>query len=172
MRAIVKKWPKPNPLDPYDKKTLKKILKVIPGGKLMGIQRNPRSLAPTKEVVSPYSFPEGSDQFVTFTIKKATNREDVERSNLFARVEYVQNDEVEGEMITRREFPVGDLQIRTILLVLVGWDIEDDGKKVLITQQTILDYLLPEERQWLFEQVIEFNPIWAPGGREAQKSGD
>lgn len=128
----------------------------------MGKDRNPRALTATKELTSPY------DAEVHFKIKKADNRADVERANLFAKIDYVQPDE-SGEVITRREIPMGDLQIRTILLCLVEWDIIDNGRPVPINFQTLLDYLLPEERVWLYNEILDFNPIWS--NREATKSG-
>ena len=146
---------RPDPASPYDRATLRAILRVIPGGKKVGKLRDPKSLTETRDIVSP------SDPEVVFTIKRATNREDVERSNLFARVEYVQSAD-DGELVTRREFPMGDLQIMTIKLCLQRWSIEDaNGRVVPINEQTLLDYITPEERVFLYEQILELNPIWS-----------
>jgi len=151
----VRRAPRPDPDRPYDRAALREILRVIPGGKSVGKVRDPRTLTETRDVVSP------SDPEVVFTIKKASNREDVERSNLFARVEYVQSAD-DGELITRREFPMGDLQVMTIKLCLAKWTIEDaQGRAVPINEQTLLDYITPEERVALYEAIIDLNPIWS-----------
>lgn len=151
-----------DPQHPYTRAYLKSILRLLPGGKItVGRDRNPSTLTETKTVVSEV------DPETEFTIKKASNREDVQRTNLFAKVEYVTDDE-DGTIITRRDFPVGDLQLETIQLCLIKWNIEDGGRAVPITRQTMLDYLRPEERVQLYQEVLDFNPIW--NNREQAKS--
>lgn len=145
----------PDKSKPYSRATLKQNLWVIPGGKItVGKVRDAKTLTETKELVSP------NDPEVIFTIKKATNREDVERSNMFARVEYVQSAD-DGELITRREFPMGDLQVQTIKLCLVKWNLEDSkGQIIPVSENAILDCITPDERVFLYEQILDLNPIW------------
>lgn len=126
----------------------------------MGVVRSPKAMLRTKSVQSPI------DPEVEFIIKKATNREDVQRANLFSKVEYVNEDE---GTVMRREFPFGDLQMATIALCLESWNLTNDkGQPVPITEGTLLDYLDPQERIFLYNEILEFNPMWL--GREPEKN--
>lgn len=121
-----------------------------------------RGIAETKQLISPY------DSEVEFVIKKASNREDVARSNLFAKVRYiVEGEGDEGRVATERELPQGQLQIETIKFCLVGWNLlEKENVPYEVNERNILDLLKPEERVWLFNEILKFNPVWS--GREAE----
>jgi len=128
-----------------------------------------KGLIKTKTIVSPYS--EDPNDPVQFTIKKASNREDVERSRLFSKIRYVQNLGEPDQLIQERDVAVGEIQIATILLCLVGWNITNEqGEVYPINEETLLDYLKPEERRWLFEKIMDFNPMWR--GEEDDEEGE
>lgn len=117
----------------------------------------------TITVTSPY------DDSPTFTIARATNREDVERLNMFSKMRVIQNANSPEEMIHERDVQMGDVQVDTILLCLEQWDITDDQDRVYeITRENLLDLITGAERRWLFEQVMDFNPIWK--GEEEEKN--
>jgi hypothetical protein len=142
------------PENGLDKATLKPLLRIIHGGKVGKVRTSDR-VGETKTVTSTV------DPEVNFTIKRAGNREDVQRANMFSKIEYVNTEEDDG-VISRRDFPVGDMQIATIRLCLVDWNLElANGNKVPINEATILDLLEPEERVDLYQEVLDFNPIWS-----------
>lgn len=123
--------------------------------------RTPQSMLVTETLTSPY------DEEVTFTVKHATNAEDIARQNLFSKVRYYPQNDQDG-MVSERDFPMGDLQIETIRLVLVAWNIVDDHERTQpINEATITFALTAEERQWLYDKIIDMNPIWQAGGRAA-----
>ena len=111
-----------------------------------------------KELKSPV------DPEVTFTIKKATNREDVKRANLFSTTRYKVDEN--GTEVAERDFEVGKLQMDTIELCLHKWNIEDNGRVVPITPDNLNEYILPKERVFLYEQILEHNPLWTTRGEE------
>lgn len=117
----------------------------------------------TIEVTSPYKDP------FTATIARATNREDVERTNLFSRMRQIQNTGTPDEIIIERDFEMGSIQIATILLCLEKWDLADDqGRVYEITEDNLLDLISGQERRWLYEEILNFNPIWK--GEEEEKN--
>jgi hypothetical protein len=98
---------------------------------------------------------------VMFTIKKANMIEDIERQNLYSRVRYIQDVETTNEMITEREAPQGDIQFETVMLVLIGWSLkDDDGNNLEVTRENALKYMEPRERVWLYQQAMQYNPLW------------
>lgn len=139
-------------------------LKLIKGGLYkVGVVRSLTAMTQTMDLQSP------SDPEVNFKIKKATNREDVERKNFSSKIRFISNQEDGENVITERDFPTGDLEIETIKLCLVDWNLEfAEGKKLPITINNIKDYLTPEERQFLYDSIIEFNPLWS--GRRDTKN--
>lgn len=124
----------------------------------MGVVRVPTKMTDYQDVKSP------SDPNVEFRIKKATNREDVEMKNMFSKVRFISQEDEDGpNFVQERDFPRGDMEVETIKLCLVSWNIESsEGRLADITTNTIKDLLLPEERTFLYEKIIEFNPIWNP----------
>ena len=119
----------------------------------------------TKTVTLPY------DKDAEFTIKKASNREDVERSNLFSKMRMVQNLGTPDELITERDIPNGDLQVQTILMCLVGWNLQDEnGRTYEINEGNILDLITPAERRALYGEILDFNPIWK--GEDEPEGGE
>ncbi len=101
------------------------------------------------------------DADAQFTIRKASNRDDVERSNLFSKMRMIQNLGTPDELITERDIPNGELQMATIMMCLTGWNIEDDGGRTYeITEANVLELLQPSERRALYGEILDFNPIW------------
>lgn len=101
------------------------------------------------------------DKDAQFTIKKASNRDDVERANLFSKMRMIQNMGSPDELITERDVPQGDLQMATILMCLVGWNFEDEGKRTYdITEENILELMSAQERRELYMAILDYNPVW------------
>lgn len=114
-----------------------------------------KGMSKTKTVTLPY------DKAAQFTIKKATNRDDVERSNLFSKMRMIQNLGTPDELITERDIPNGELQLATIMMCLVGWNLEDDKGRVFeINEENVLELLTAAERRQLYSEILDFNPIW------------
>lgn len=121
----------------------------------------------TIEITSPFDNP-----FVA-EIARASNREDVGRMNMFGKVRIVQNQNTPDEIVTERDYPMGDVQIDTILLCLVKWDITDDtGRVYPINRDNLLDLISGQERRWLHDQIMDFNPIWKGEEEEKLESGE
>ena len=119
----------------------------------MSIRR--RGMRKTIEVTSPY------DKSARFTIARATNREDVERTNLFSKMRVIQNLGTPNELITERDIAMGDVQVQTILLCCEKWNLQDDNSRYYeISEDNILDLLSGAERRWLYESILDWNPIW------------
>lgn len=128
----------------------------------MSIRR--RGMRKTIEVTSPY------DKTAKFTIARATNREDVERTNLFSKMRVIQNLGTPDELITERDIAMGDVQVQTIMLCTEKWNLSDDNGRIYeISEDNILDLLSGAERRWLYEAILDFNPIWK--GEEEEKEG-
>lgn len=101
------------------------------------------------------------DPTAQFTIRKASNRDDVERANLFSKMRYIQNLGTPEELITERDMPNGDLQIETISMCLVSWNFEDEGGRVYeVNRENILELLSASERRELYGEILDHNPIW------------
>ncbi len=119
----------------------------------MSIRR--RGMRKTIEVTSP------NDKSAKFTIARATNREDVERTNLFSKMRVIQNLGTPDELITERDIGMGDVQVQTILLCCEKWNLQDDNGRVYeITEDNVLDLLSGAERRWLYGAILDWNPIW------------
>ena len=102
-----------------------------------------------------------TDPKAQFTIKKASNRDDIERSNMFSKMRMVQNLGSPDEMITERDVPQGDLQMEAILMCLVGWNIMDEDKRTYdINPDNVIELLTASERRLLYIEILDFNPIW------------
>ena len=122
--------------------------------------RTPGSLSRTKTLEVPKSVYKSPDEQTSFVVKYADNRAVLARQNLFDQVRYVTRD-TDGETETIRNFPMGDLRIETVTLVLTGWNVTDEDKKELpISRKTVLDCLDPSEMEWLYNQIIDMNPVW------------
>jgi hypothetical protein len=121
-----------------------------------------RGMRKTIEVASPW------DPDAKFTIARATNREDVERTNMFSKMRVIQNLGTPNEIITERDIPMGSVQVGTIILCCEKWNLKDDNGRIYeITEDNILDLLSGAERRWLYESILDFNPIWK--GEEEEK---
>ena len=107
------------------------------------------------EVTSPF------ENAFTAVIKRATNREDVARVNMFSKLRQITNAGRPDEIVIERDYEAGTVQVDTILLCLVSWDITDeDGRVYPINEDNLLDLITGAERRWLFDKIMEFNPIW------------
>ena len=123
-----------------------------------------RGMIAKKTITSPF------DHNAVFTIRKATNREDVERQNFFSKVRTIQNLGTPNELIMERDIQMGQVQIDSILLLLDDWNIADENGDVYpITEDNLLDFLKSSERRWLYEEIMDFNPIWK--GEDEEKDG-
>jgi len=117
----------------------------------------------TKTVTLPY------DKEAQYTIKKASNRDDVERSNLFSKMRMIQNLGTPDELITERDIPNGELQVQTILMCLVGWNYEDEnGRTFEITEENVYELMSAAERRALYVEILDFNPIWKGEDEEGE----
>lgn len=109
------------------------------------------------------------DPDVTFDIKKCGVAENIARQNLSSKVRYIQED-VTGNIVSERDFPMGDLQLETIFLALAGWNLTDENERAIaVTRPNIEKYLAPKEFDFLYQQTLEINPIWRPGGEDDTK---
>lgn len=92
-----------------------------------------------------------------FVLRRMGNRERIKRQDLFAKLRYVQVDN-EG-LVTERELPMGQVALEDVVMGLVGWNIEDGGRKIPINKETIQDYLSPEEFDFVLEKIRDLNPL-------------
>ena len=114
-----------------------------------------KGMQKTKTVTLTY------DPTAQFTIKKASNRDDIERSNLFSKMRMIQNFGSPEELITERDIPNGDLQLATILMCLVSWNLEDENKRTYeVNEENVVELLTAPERRALYTEILDFNPIW------------
>ncbi len=109
---------------------------------------------------------DGSDEDRTeYTLRRASTQANLMRQDLFSRVKYISRD---GDTITERDFPMGQLRLETIRLVLVAWNFtpSEGAQPYPITEQTILNLVSPEELNWLYDKALEMNPLWDPNAGE------
>jgi hypothetical protein len=110
-----------------------------------------------------------SNPDLELTVKKADNRAVIARQNLFDSVRYITEGE-EGTTVTERKFPMGELRLETIMLVLQDWNVADEkGNKYPISHKAVTDYLEPSEFMEAYDAIIAMNPVW--GGEEGESSG-
>ena len=111
-------------------------------------------------VTEVYPRAEGADPDepeLEFVLRRMGNRERIKRQDLFAKLRYVQ---VDGEgTVTERDLPMGQVALEDVVMGLVGWNLEDGGKKVAITKDSIQDYLSPEEFDFVLDKIRDLNPI-------------
>lgn len=116
------------------------------------------------------TFPSPEDPETTFTFKRCGVRENIARRNLVSTVRYIQ-DEGSDRLITERDYPSGSLDLQTILFALVDWNIHDDNKnKITINEQTVQDWLSPNEYDFVLRMAYEVNPMWLGRGEEEVKN--
>ena len=110
---------------------------------------------------------DGTDgEKVSYTLRYVTTRDVLARQNMFSRVRYIQDTDDGARMVTERDFPMGDMRLATVRLVLVKWNLFPDSTTTIpypITEETMLDLIPPDELEWLFNHAINMNPEW--GGR-------
>jgi hypothetical protein len=122
----------------------------------------PPYLAQLTTVTSPV------DTNATFDIKRVGVAENIARQNLASTMRYIEQD---AGVVTERDYPLGNMRRDTILLALAGWNLTDaNSQPIPITKETLVTYLDPREFDFLYEQVLDCNPMWKPGGEEELKN--
>lgn len=130
------------------------------------VSRRKRGMKEKKTITSPY------DKSLKLVIRKATNREDVERQNLFSKMRTIQNVGTPNELIIERDIQMGQVQIDTILLCMDDWNLADeDGEIYPMTEDNLLDFFKPAERRWAYQMIMEYNPMWL-GEEEAKEDSE
>lgn len=76
-------------------------------------------------------------------------------------VRFITQDDENGERyIQEKDYPVGTMQLDTIILVLFSWNIQDEKhQNIEITREHVIAYLDPEELDAIYEEGIKLNPI-------------
>lgn len=135
---------------------------LMKGSKVM--PKRSRHISKTVEEKSPL------DPRVRFMIKRVGTREMIEHRDDNAVVRYISRDTGNGvEYLSEKEYPEGTRQLETILRCLQSWNITDEqDQPVPIDEDTLRDYLDPEEFDFLHEKCLLHNPILA--GVAARKS--
>lgn len=121
----------------------------------------------TEVVTSP------DDNETTFTIKRIGNREYLDHQNINKTIRYVQKDSEDGmEYASERDFPMGDMKLKTILLALSDWNITDAVMRAIpINEDSLKDYLSPDELDFVYDKVLDVNPILR-GDRGRERKND
>ena len=133
----------------------------------MGNVVRSRASLQRKQVITPASNPD-----LELTVKKADSRAVISRQNLFDKVRYI-SDGPEGETITERSFPMGELRLETVMLVLIDWNITDEGgNKYPITHKNVSELLEPAELMELYDGIIEMNEVWGGAGEASGEVSD
>ncbi len=117
------------------------------------------------------AFTSPDDENVTFYIKRCGVGDNIRRQNLNSTIRYIEGDE-RGTFTTERSYPIGDMNVETVLLGLGGWNLQDDnGVPLAVNKETVLSYVRPTEFDALLEKIVEVNPMWGRGGeKEVKKS--
>ena len=130
--------------------------------------RTPGVLARTKTLglgpeLTDEQIAEGSERLI-IVVKYADARAYLARQNLFAAVRYITEEEGSTQ-ITERKFPMGDLRLETLALVMTGWNIRfnKDADPAPINRKNIVDLLLPEEIEEAYDAIIDMNKVWGGG---------
>lgn len=122
------------------------------------------------EIVS-VSSPDDPD--VSFGIKRVGNREVMIHRDRNAAVRYIQRDGAD-EFVSEKDYPLGSMKIDTISLCLDSWNLctPDTNQPVPVSRENIIAYLSPDEVDFLYDQILEINPILSPnGGKDVRKNG-
>lgn len=111
------------------------------------------------------------DSEVTFGIKRVGNREVMIHRDRNAAVRYIQRDGAD-EFISEKDYPIGSMKVDTVSLCLASWNLcTQDMQPLAVNQENILAYLTVDEVDFLYDQVLEINPILSPnGGKDARKN--
>lgn len=130
-------------------------------GTKMSVARTP-FVGEITTVASPTS-PE-----VQFGIKRVGNREVMAHRNMNSAIRYTQT-EGSDTFTTEKDYPVGSLRVDTVALCLESWNLTDSQQNpIKIDKEAILSYLEPEELDFLYEKVLEINPVLS--GAAARKN--
>jgi len=102
------------------------------------------------------------------TVKYADTGAVLARQDFFDTISYTTDEQ--GNAVTRRQLPMGQLRLKTIMLVLTGWNLAatEDGTPFEITESNVKKLLLPGELEWLYDEIIAMNPVW--GGEDGGES--
>lgn len=108
---------------------------------------------------------------LTVGLRRATLADILERQNWFSSVHYHQTTD-EGTVVTERSFPMGELRLRTVVMMLDYWDIYlDEGMTNVapLTQNNVEKLLTPREFNEIYEEILRVNPDW---GGDSGESGE
>jgi hypothetical protein len=146
---------------PRIREELKAVLRFVP----RGLSPMP-ARQPFVGELTTITSPDNAD--VKFDIKRCGNREHLARQDLASTMRYTQKGD---DVITERDYPTGTMKLDTVLLALAGWNLTDlEGVALKITRDTVRDYLSPSEFDYLYDQILEVNPMWKPNGEEDTKN--
>lgn len=122
--------------------------------------------------IKTFNSPLPGREEMEFGLQRCGVRENTARRNLFATVRYVDKLGDGTEYTQERDLEQGTLVLKTVVLSLKQWNLSDEtGASIPVNEKTIIEYLAPEEVDFLYEKAIEVNPAWRPGGEaEVKKS--
>lgn len=165
-------YPQSVPDPPLDRESLKALF-MRPLSQVPPTLHSGDSFVATTAVRRPFAgeilyFTSPEDPNASFGLKKVGVAENVKRQNLSSKVRYIVSDET-GEAVSERDFPMGDLQLKTLMLSLVEWNLVDDNEnRIPLNEETAKTYLSPREFSFLYSKVLEINPIWGSGEEEVK----
>ena len=101
------------------------------------------------------------DPTTTFVIRRLSNRQVILYRDRNSVIRYVTESGNNGERyITERDYPTGTMTLDVAVLGLASWNIRDpEDRDLKITEETLTDYLDPEELDYVADKVFEVNPI-------------
>lgn len=109
-----------------------------------------------------YDSPDDPD--VQFTFKRCGVAENIRRQNLASKIRYIESDDESGKMISERDFPMGSLQLETILLAMTGWNlIDENSRPVPLNKSTVQSHLSSAEFDFCYRMALAVNPSWGAG---------
>jgi hypothetical protein len=136
---------------------------VPPGASPAGVVRRP-VLKESHTVRSP------ADENILFVLRRMGNRERIRRQNMFQSMRYI-TEEVTGRSIVERDVPMGEIAVQDVLMGLSDWNLTDQaGRPLPITEDTIQDYLEPEEFDFVLDEIRLLNPV-VFGGTGERRDG-
>lgn len=109
---------------------------------------------------------------VHFDLRRCGVAEHIARQNLSATVRYVPRD-VEDDVVTERDYPMGTLRLKTIMFALKGWNLGDEnGHPITLSEVTVQQYLSNREFNFLYDKALEVNPMWTGADSEEETKKD
>ena len=114
------------------------------------------------------NFPSPTDKEVLFGVKRLNNHDVKTYRDKNSVVRFISREGDGNEFVQEKDYPMGTMRVDTVCLGLASWNITDEhDKPVLINEKAILQYLMPEELDAIYDKVLEVNPILT--GRDAKK---